>query len=436
MSEKDLEKIKNDITTEFSKKNYSHAKKIALELFYRTNRLVHLSDAVTCMTFLGEWDEVIKKSKVILKNSDRLSFEYINALDGLSHASYVKKDMYSVRKYGSKSLRIKDEIHIKENKNKRYNLIDNKSKKDGINVISFSLYGTDPKYNITAIFNVILSKRIYPDWICRFYIDNTVPMNIRERLIDLGSELIFVDSNQKKLPGTTWRFLAADDPDISRVIFRDADSLISERERYAVNEWLDSEKAFHIIRDEGSHTSLILAGLFGMITKKIPNIEVMLYDYLSDNKKINDRYYDQNFLSLRLWGYMRQDLMTHTNIFDIEDSKEIPNGSKFSIGSNEFVFKYQVTLNDHVNTNYDYYLELYSRYSPYIDLQGQQEIYDKEKLIGVFHLEIIGYTATIELPLRFAHGIKDNYSRVNVYKKRKNKNDSLPDPQSEISHDF
>ena len=433
MSEKDLEKIKNDIRTEFSKKNYSRAKKIALELFYRTNRLAHLSDAVTCMTFLGEWDEVIKKSKVILKNSDRLSFEHINALDGLSHASHVKKDMYSVRKYGSKSLRIKDEIHIKENKNKRYNLIDNKSKKDGINVISFSLYGTDPKYNFTAIFNVILSKRIYPGWICRFYIDSTVLINIRQRLIDLGAELIFVDSNQKKLPGTTWRFLAADDPGISRVIFRDADSLISERERYAVNEWVESEKAFHIIRDAGSHTSLIMAGLFGMVTKKIPNIEGMLYDYLSDNKNINDRYYDQKFLSLRVWGYMRQDLMTHTNIFEIEDSKEIPNSSEFLIGSNEFVFKYKVTLNDHANINYDYYLELYSKYSPYIDLKGQQEIYDKEKLIGLFQLKIIGYTATIELPLRFAHGIKDNYSRVNIYKKKKNKNDSLPDPQDEIS---
>lgn len=434
MSEKYLEKLKNEMTTEFSKKNYSRAKKIALELNHRTNRLVHLSDAVTCMIFLGEWDEVIKNSKIILKNTDRLSFEYINALDGLSHASHVKKDMHSVRKYGSKSLEIKDEIHIKENK--KYKLIDGKSMSNGINVISFSLYGVEPKYNFTAIINVILSKRIYPDWTCRFYIDNTVPLNIRESLIELGSELFLVNSNQKKLPGTTWRFLAADDPYISRVIFRDADSLISERERHSVNEWEDSGKAFHIIRDAGSHTSLIMAGLFGMITKKIPNMEGMLYDYLSDNDHVNDRYYDQNFLSLRIWGYMRQDLMTHTNIFEIEGAKEIPSSTNFLIGSNEFVFKYTVTLNDHVNINNDYYLELHSRYSPYIDLQGQQEIYDKERLIGVFQLHIIGYTATIDLPLRFSHGIKNNYSRVNIYKKRKNPNDSLPEQRCWAGRDL
>ena len=33
-------------------------------------------------------------------------------------------------------------------------------------VISFSLYGNDPKYTIGMIKNVNISKELYPDWIC------------------------------------------------------------------------------------------------------------------------------------------------------------------------------------------------------------------------------------------------------------------------------
>ena len=35
-------------------------------------------------------------------------------------------------------------------------------------VISFSLYGNDPKYCVGAIKNAKLAKYIYPDWVCRF----------------------------------------------------------------------------------------------------------------------------------------------------------------------------------------------------------------------------------------------------------------------------
>ena len=41
----------------------------------------------------------------------------------------------------------------------------------------------------------------------------------------------------KKLPKTLWRFLAADDKNAKFVVFRDADSVISEREAWCVNEW-------------------------------------------------------------------------------------------------------------------------------------------------------------------------------------------------------
>ncbi len=41
-------------------------------------------------------------------------------------------------------------------------------------IISFSLWGQNPKYLTGAIRNAVLVKQIYPDWVCRFYVDNKV----------------------------------------------------------------------------------------------------------------------------------------------------------------------------------------------------------------------------------------------------------------------
>ena len=46
-------------------------------------------------------------------------------------------------------------------------------------------------------------------------------------------------------------------------VSRDLDSLFSHREQAAVEEWLKSEKCFHIMRDHPAHDEVILAGLWG-----------------------------------------------------------------------------------------------------------------------------------------------------------------------------
>ena len=47
-------------------------------------------------------------------------------------------------------------------------------------------------------------------------------------------------------------------------ISRDLDSRFSEREVSAVDEWLRSDKAFHVMRDHDFHWSQMLAGLWGV----------------------------------------------------------------------------------------------------------------------------------------------------------------------------
>ena len=45
-------------------------------------------------------------------------------------------------------------------------------------VISFCLWGNNPKYTVGAIRNAELAMAIYPGWTCRFYVANDVPNTI------------------------------------------------------------------------------------------------------------------------------------------------------------------------------------------------------------------------------------------------------------------
>ena len=45
------------------------------------------------------------------------------------------------------------------------------------------------------------------------------------------------------------------------MLSRDSDSLLNIREKKAVDEWIKSDKSFHIMRDHKYHKTRILAGM-------------------------------------------------------------------------------------------------------------------------------------------------------------------------------
>lgn len=114
------------------------------------------------------------------------------------------------------------------------------AKAEGKKIIAFSLFGGSSAYCEPAVMNTEISAKIYPGWLCRFYVDGSVPQTIIQRLQDNGAEVVKVDAALQNWPGTMWRFLAMDDPEAAYVLFRDADSVISWREAAAVQQWLES----------------------------------------------------------------------------------------------------------------------------------------------------------------------------------------------------
>ena len=61
-----------------------------------------------------------------------------------------------------------------------------------------------------------------------------------------------------------WRFLPALDPQVDLLHVRDLDSSINPRELSAVEDFMNSSKEFHVMRDHPQHGIEVLAGLWGV----------------------------------------------------------------------------------------------------------------------------------------------------------------------------
>jgi len=183
-------------------------------------------------------------------------------------------------------------------------------------VISFCLWGSDPKYCIGAIRNASLAKKIYPEWICRFYCSKCVPDNIINELRKFDNAEVILLNKIGNWKFNASRFLAISDFGIDVVIFRDTDSRLNLREKNAVYEWINSEnKALHIMRDHPSHAIYpIFAGMFGLKGKLIINIEDLLNNFESKNQEHYN--YDQLFLANYIYNEFKNNSLVHDEIFN------------------------------------------------------------------------------------------------------------------------
>jgi protein O-GlcNAc transferase len=186
-------------------------------------------------------------------------------------------------------------------------------------VITFSLWGNNPTYNIGAIKNAELAKEFYLDFECWFYIHKeTVPESTIQKIEQIGnSKIIYKNENilNEECFPRMWRFEAIDDEDVEIMMPRDTDTRILEREVLAVRDWLHSDKIFHIMRDHPHHTFCILAGMFG--TKKIKNISWKnLIKTFFDNDK---HFYDQNFLKDIIYPLIKDNSIIHATFYKLEN---------------------------------------------------------------------------------------------------------------------
>jgi len=169
-------------------------------------------------------------------------------------------------------------------------------------IISFSLWGSDPKYCIGAFKNCLLANKYFPDWIIHIHHNDSVSEDCLESL-DCFNNVILKEHSEGF--GAFWRFESMQPGSI--VISRDTDSRLSLREKKIVDEWLESNKKMCVIRDHLNHYEFpIMAGMFGIKNGLSKN----LFDNMKQYTNIHQYLSDQIYLKDHVWPAYQNDCMS------------------------------------------------------------------------------------------------------------------------------
>lgn len=178
-------------------------------------------------------------------------------------------------------------------------------------VISFSLWGAAPKYLVGMEKNVALAAQLYPGWFCRIYHSSDVPLATIERLRSQANVQLVPRPQAGNWASLHWRFDVAADPAVEAAIIRDADSRLSLREQAAVNAWLASGRAAHVMRDHPLHWAPMMGGMWGIRGGIIPEMSEAL-----DRFGRPDRFdSDQRFQSDYVWPRIKMNCLQHDDYF-------------------------------------------------------------------------------------------------------------------------
>jgi len=193
-------------------------------------------------------------------------------------------------------------------------------------IISYSLYGNKDKYCFGIIESVDIIKKKYNDWDIYIFYSNDVPSRIINKLREYGCVLHECSSEGYKWEGMFWRFYPLDSDDIDIVISRDCDSRITEREMNLVNQWINSDKCFHIIRDHPAHGIEILGGTWGAKVKKFQelskNHDLKPIDFYKKKfyelyPRDQERQPDQIFLKDYIFPIIKDSNLTHISFEEL-----------------------------------------------------------------------------------------------------------------------
>lgn len=182
-------------------------------------------------------------------------------------------------------------------------------------VISYSLYGSNPRYTVGAIKNAILAMEFFPGFFVRYYVSPTVPEWVVQTLSLFRHTEIFTINRPDNNLAKFWRFAAISDPMVDVVLSRDADARLGYREALAHQEFLDSGLPFHIMRDHPTgHGYPISAGMFAVRTKAFP-----MWEEIFAKAQVRDTYMaDQDFLRDYIWPMVADQSFSHDEYYNFD----------------------------------------------------------------------------------------------------------------------
>ena len=157
----------------------------------------------------------------------------------------------------------------------------------------------------------------------RVYHDDTVPAELLDilrnkpgvALVDVkrtaGKSVDLSAINNKML----WRFAVASDPTVDRYCIRDVDSRLGDRERHVVEEWIESRRKFHVIRDHPSHANFVMSGgLWCGTADAIPDMIKRIRNFQTQAESAFETtgyMKDMDFLRDEIWPLAQHSMLQH-----------------------------------------------------------------------------------------------------------------------------
>jgi hypothetical protein len=242
-------------------------------------------------------------------------------------------------------------------------------------VISFSLYGDKKHYIIGAFRNAEDAVDLYPGWECWFYVDTeSVNRDVIQKLSEYPHVRVIEKRMSQSPKARMWRFEAIDSPEVELMISRDTDTKILKREQLAVEEWIQSGRLFHIMRDHPDHgCNFIFAGMFG--TKKIPYLN---WSHLIEKYGNLDFAYDQHFLDKFIYSQIVHSVVIHSTFHVFPGEKVRPFPIEYD-ESYDFVGGYYYENDDRSEPHLQKLKEVYNRLKNY-RVPGYQFYYNLDSI--------------------------------------------------------
>ena len=173
-------------------------------------------------------------------------------------------------------------------------------------VISFSIYGDAQKYMRGLHENCKDINRLYPEFWIYVFVGNDFDHSTLNVLGGIQN-LNLIYTGLSGHINMSHRFFAIDYPEVGIAFSRDCDCRIIDRDQYCINTFIPSSKMFQIIRDNESHNTLILGGMWGIKKGALANRVADLFDQFK-TKKFGEFAYgdDQHFLSVFIYPRIKK----------------------------------------------------------------------------------------------------------------------------------
>ncbi|XP_047499125.1 uncharacterized protein LOC125045739 [Penaeus chinensis] len=230
----------------------------------------------------------------------------------------------------------------------------------GQRVVSLSLYGDRAEYWLGLDTLLTQVRRHYPGWKVRLYTDARWRRGVLCPMLRDHAHFYVCDVEDLPPPlgdvsaihPTMWRTLPLGESQVAAMVVRDTDSPISSREAAAVEQWLASNKTFHVMRDHPQHDTTILAGMWGARWENLPAPRVaelaqVRRRMLERGRGKSHSGVDQEILNKVLWPVAKGRMVSHDSYLCQKYPHSLPwptqREAGFFVGAPSFRPKYSTS---------------------------------------------------------------------------------------------